>query len=376
MFVNQRLDLMGVVLAAALSVAGVPLPARAADVAEARFQAADTPRARTDGDAKAQALLDLVSWEPAAFEVRCTSTPGLAYDALVRFDSPMPSGKRWVDEVVLVWYAARGVDGKALEAPAVLMVHTLQPNMLIADQIARVFARRGLHVFVLQLPGYGHRWEGPGNFPGVTALKHGRQAVADCLRARDAIAVLPNIKPGPIALQGTSLGGFVAATAGAIDGRDSRGDIRGGKREISRGFDPVVLLISGGDGYGTLMNGRFDAMFLRLALERQGYRGAALRKLLEPVEPLNVAHRLDPRRTWLISARDDVTIPRASSDALADAIGLDDDHRPWLSTNHYTTLVLLPSVAQYMADIILGKEAGPITAPAAAATRPSAPYSP
>ena len=187
-----------------------------AEVTEAKFQATDTPRTPTDDNPQVQAILDRVLWEPGTFEVRCTSTPGLAYDALVRFDSQIPSGKRWVDEVVLVWYAARGEDGQAIEAPAVLMVHTLHPKMLIADQLARVFAKRGLHTFILQLPGYGHRWEGPGHFPGVTALKHGRQAVADCLRARDAIAALPNIKPGQIALQGTSLGGFIAAAAAGI----------------------------------------------------------------------------------------------------------------------------------------------------------------
>jgi dienelactone hydrolase len=171
----------------------------------------------------------------------------------------------------------------------------------------------------------------------VTALEQARQAVADCLRARDAIRALPNIKPGPIALQGTSLGGFVAATVGGIE----------------PSFDPVVLLISGGDGYGTLMNGLHDAMHLRQALEREGYRGDALRTLLEPVEPLRVAHRLNPQRTWLISARDDVTIPKANSDALAEAVGLDDEHHIWLNATHYTAAVLLPAVTQYMADIIL-----------------------
>ncbi len=339
MLVKQRLKLIYAVLAVGLLVACVH-SAHAGGVAEATFAATDSPKARVDDDPKVQAILDAVSWDAGGFEVRCTATPGLGYDALVRFDSPMPTGKRQVDRVVLVWYAARGEDGEAMEAPAVLMVHSLHPQMIVADHLAKTFAMRGLHTFVLQLPGYGHRWGGQGSDPGVTALVHGRQAVADCLRARDVIAALPNIKPGPIALQGTSLGGFVAATAGGIE----------------QAFDPVVLLISGGDCYNALMNGQHDAMFLRQALNRRGYRGEALGDLLEPVEPLRVAHRLNPERTWMISARDDVTIPRASSDALAQAVGLDDDHRMWLGTNHYTTLLLLPAAAQHMADIILGEE--------------------
>jgi dienelactone hydrolase len=331
---------MHVVFALALLIVGGLGAAHGQAIAEETFTATDTAGARVDGNPNVQALLDAVSWKPSEFEVRCASTPGLRYDALVRFDSPMPSGNRWVDEVVMMWYAARGEDGEAIEAPAVLMVHTLQPQMIIAKQLARDFAKRGLHAFVLQLPGYGHRWEGQGHFPAAAALLHGRQGVADCLRARDAIAALPNIKPRPIALQGTSLGGFVAATAGGIE----------------PAFDPVVLLISGGDCYGALVNGRYDAMFLRKSLNQIGYHGERLRELVEQVEPLRVAHRLDPDRTWLISARDDVTIPRASSDALAQAIGLDDEHRLWLGTNHYTTLFVLPAAAQRMADLILGEE--------------------
>ena len=310
----------------------------AAGVAEAVFQTRDTPISRKAQTPETQAVLDRVSWDYAEFEVRCTATPGLKYDALVRFDSPIPSGNRWVDRVVMRWYAARGQDGEAIEAPAVLMIHTLQPQMLISDQLAQAFAKRGLHTFVLQLPGYGERWEGRGVFPVVTTLVHGRQAVTDCLRARDAIRALPNIKPGPIALQGTSLGGFVAATVGGIE----------------PSFDPVLLLISGGDCYGALKTGEHDAKFLFQELIREGYAGLKLRHMLESVEPLRVAHRLDPERTWLVTARDDVTIPRSSSDALAEAIGLDDEHRLWLATNHYTTLVVLPGVAEGMADIILG----------------------
>jgi len=346
MIVKQRPNPVNITFWLAMFVVGGLSSAHGAEPTEAKFQARDTPWTTTDDNPRVRAVLDGVSWEPGGFEVRCTATPGLAYDALVRFDSPLPSGQRWVDRVVLTWYAARGKDGKAIEAPAVLMVHSLHPRMLIANQLAASMAKRGLHVFIIQLPGYGWRWEGLGHFPGVTALEHGRQAVADCLRARDAIAALPNIKPGPIALQGTSLGGFVAATAAGIDPGPARG------------FDPVVLLISGGDSYGALMNGQFDARFLRRSLERKGYVGQKLKDLLEPVEPLRVAHRLNPRRTWLISARDDLTVPRASSDALAKAIGLDDSHRIWLGTNHYTTLLLLPAAAQTMADIILGEEPG------------------
>ncbi len=312
-------------------------------VAEARFTAKDTVREWADNKSETDTFLKNIQWEPGEFEVRCTATPGLRYDALVRFESPVKTGDRWLDEVVLVWYAARGEDGKAIEAPAVLMVHSLHPQMIVADQLAQQFAKQGLHTFVIQMPGYGHRWDRLRRYPGTTTLINGRQTIADCLRAKDAISVLPNIKQGPIALQGTSLGGFVAATVGGID----------------PSFKPVVLLISGADGYSTLTNGQHDAMYLRNALARLGYQGESLRDLLDPVEPLHVAQRLDPAQTWMINARDDQTIPRANSDALAEAVGLEDEHRLWVNANHYTAALLLKPVTEKMVQIIKGEEVMP-----------------
>ena len=333
----KRLSRVVGVLVIGLCVSG--LHAQTDQVAHASFEARDSPRTWTDDDPATRAFLAQFAYEPAAFKVRCTSTPGLDYDALVKFDSPKPSGQKWVDEVVMLWYAARDENQQPIEAPAVLMVHSLHPQMIVAKQIARTFAKRGIHAFVIELPGYGLRWDGRQVHPGVTALEHGRQAVADCLRAHDAVKALPNIKPGPIALQGTSLGGYVAAAVGGID----------------TSFEPVLLLISGADGYGTLMNGQHDARYLKEALAREGYQGDALRKLLDQVEPLHVASRLDPENTYLISANDDVTIPKANSDALADAVGLDASHHVHLQATHYTTMVLIPAASEYMANIILGQ---------------------
>ena len=305
-------------------------------VRSASFQSKDTYAPGTDNDADAKALLGLVGWEPEPFEVVCTSTPGLRYDALVRFDSPRPSGDEAIDRVALTWYAARDEHGQPIEAPAVLMVHSIQSQMVVADVIARHFKQEGLHAFVLQLPGYGERWKA-GRHPAVVALEHGVQSIADCRRAYDAIRVLPNVKPGPIALQGTSLGGFVAATAGALDGV----------------FDPVLLVISGADAYHAIDNGLHDALYLKLALSRVGYEGEKLRALLEPVEPMHVVHRLNADRTWLFSADKDATIPRHCSDMLARLVGLDKSHHIRLDTNHYTSMLLLPAVSKQMARLVL-----------------------
>ncbi|GAB4192553.1 MAG: hypothetical protein Kow00105_06620 [Phycisphaeraceae bacterium] len=312
----------------------------------ATFNARDADRTWSDDRTETEVLLESLSWRSAGFEVVCLATPDQPYDALVRFPSPKPSGRGVLDTVALQWYAARDRDGRAIEAPAVLLIHSLHPRMVVARQIAGYFKAKGIHAFVLELPGYGSRRAAPEQHPGVTALEHGAQAVADSLRAYDAIRALPNISPGPIAIQGTSLGGFVAATVGAIDRR----------------FDPVVLLISGADGYATLREGLHDARYLRQALERKGYQGEAIRQLLDPVEPLHYVHRLDPERTWLISARQDQTIPPTSRQALVDAIGLDEKHHRTVEASHYTITMFLPIISDYMADLILheGRQPSPI----------------
>ena len=61
---------------------------------EAHFKAVDSPRVLTDDDARTRAVLEQFAWQPAEFDVRCTATPGLAYDALVRFASPWSSRRR------------------------------------------------------------------------------------------------------------------------------------------------------------------------------------------------------------------------------------------------------------------------------------------
>src|SRR5690606_14695876 len=148
--------------------------------------------------------------------------------AVVTFPSPRPRGDARQNRVAMAWFAARDEHGQVIEAPAVVVVHSLHPAMPFATAVARNLSGRGIHVFVLHLPGYGLRSHGD---PAAVlhALLHPRQSVAEVRRARDAVAALPNIRRGEIGVVGISLGGFAAAAAASIDGA----------------FDPVVLVLSG-----------------------------------------------------------------------------------------------------------------------------------
>jgi len=300
------------------------------------FEVADTlDIALTDADdAAARSLLKGIAWEPERFEVRRES--GFAGDdvyARFTFASPRPAGRPRQDRVTLDWYAATDDADQVIEAPAVLVIHSLHPRMLLARMLARGLSSQGVHAFVIELPGYGSRIDGPPRFAGVTALIHARQGVADIRRARDVIAALPEVRDGSVSIEGTSLGGFAAATGASLDGA----------------FDQVFLVLTGGDAFGALSNGQADAARLRASMKHAGYEGEKLRGLLEPVEPLRVAHRLDPQRTWLFSARQDNVIAPKHAEKLAEAIGLPEDHHVRFDGNHYSALVLLPGVVERMA---------------------------
>lgn len=312
----------------------------------------------------ARRVLETVSWERGAFAILVEPAEGGDYAATVDFPSPLPDVDEGLNRVRLRWYPARRlaaaaagpaggegdlsvVGGEAGEAvgggaASVLLVHSLHPDMPVATMLARGLSGRGVHAFVLELPGYGSRAATPPRMTGVTALLRAAQAVADVRRGRDVIAALADlpqgdaarrpIDPGRIAVQGTSLGSFVAATASALDGC----------------FSQTFLLLSGGDGLDVLRHGQKDAFHVRNALRHYGYDDAALAELIGPIEPLAIADRLDPAATWMFNAVDDVVIPRQNAERLADAIGLDPSHRVWMPGNHYTAFLLLPGVLERM----------------------------
>ena len=72
--------------------------------------------------------------------------------------------------------------------------------------------------------------------------------------AGDAVAVLPHVDERTIALQGTSLGGFVSASSASLDGR----------------YDAVFLMLAGGDLHDIIMHGEKDAAKVRQKLEEHG----------------------------------------------------------------------------------------------------------
>lgn len=306
-------------------------PAIALEPADS-FLVSDTLEPRPEEAEAAKQALAALLWEPQEFEVSYEAVGRAGVHGTLSFASPRPVERERQDRINLDWYPARDESGQIRSAPAVLVVHSLHPQLLMARMIARSLSAQGVHAFVIELPGYGRRIDGRPKYTGVTALEHAAQGVADIRRAADVVAAVPAVADGRVALQGTSLGGFFATGAAAIDAR----------------FDGVFLFLSGGNCFDVLTSGGKDARRLRQSMENVGYDDDRLRELIDPVEPLVLAHRLDAERTYLFTARGDEVVTAANSKRLARAIGLDEKHHVEYDGNHYTSLLLLPGMVERM----------------------------
>jgi pimeloyl-ACP methyl ester carboxylesterase len=295
------------------------------------YQAKDTLNIGKEASADAKKCLDGLKWPVEEFTVRCDKPPKRG-DYLVRFPAPIKSGDALNDLVAMEWHIARDKKMQPMKAPAIVVVHESGSNMAVGRLFAKGLQMRGFHTFMIHLPHYGERRRGrrrPTEADLFTAI---RQAVADVRRARDAVSVLPFVDASHIALQGTSLGGFVSATSASLDD----------------GYDSVFLLLAGGELFDLIQNGKRDTAKVRQELEKAGLGGEKLRELVNRIEPTRIAHRLNPKSTWLYSGKFDTVVPLKNALALARSAKLDHMHHIHMNSDHYTGIVYLPFVISHI----------------------------
>jgi dienelactone hydrolase len=308
--------------------------------ATSKFSCADTLSCGDEPSDDAKECLNGLAWIASDFAVTLEPPAPGCGDWLVRFPSARPIGNPKNDLAAMEWYAARDPQGNIRRSPAVVVVHESGKQMTVGRLLAKGFNSYGLHSFLLQLPGYGVRRDEELSDAerGLTTML---QAIADVRRARDAVAGLPPIDPTCIAVQGTSLGGFVTATAAGLD----------------RGYDRVFILLAGGDLEEVIFNGAKDAAKVRRKLAAAGVTDQQIKELAHQVEPLRLAHRLDPTTTWLYTGKFDDVVPPRCSHALAKAARLSAEHHMELEADHYSGILYLPKVVRHMAVQILGATA-------------------
>ncbi len=300
------------------------------------YRARDTLRIKRDSSADANDCLQGFRWQRTRFPVQVTRSSDNRYRWLVNFPSPLPSGDSTNDLVSVEWHAVVDDQGNIIRAPAVVVVHESGSSMDVGRLFARSMQAGGIHGFLIQLPYYGNRRSDGQPESGDKLVRTLQQGSADVRRARDAVAAIPAVDDRYIAVQGTSLGGFVVACSASLDNR----------------FDDCFIMLAGGQLYEMISSGQKDTASAREKLAEAGYQGEKLRQLLAPVEPTRIAHRLDADKTWLYTATQDTVVPLSSANALARSAGLKEDHQMLMEANHYTAILHLPRILDHVVNRI------------------------
>lgn len=306
------------------------------DILGKSFPAQDSLSIDADSIPDANQCLDGLRWQPGDFSVQCERPLEWRYDAIVRFPSPLSTGDERNDQVAMEWHMARDEQGDIVAAPAVIVVHESGRGMTVGRTFALLLSRHRLHTFLVQLPGYGERRDKSKPESTADMMIRMRQGVADVRRARDAALTLPLVDNDHVALQGTSLGGFVSSTVAGLD----------------NGFDSVFLMLSGGNLFDVLQQGDRDAEKMRQRLQQEGVTAEKLREMLYVVEPNRLAHRLRPHSTWLFSGRTDTVVPLESALSLVKAAKLPSEHHVILEADHYSGVVFIPDMIKRVHDEI------------------------
>ncbi len=311
-------------------------PATAADgpgfLKQFRFSTRDSLDTSGESSADARDCLKGLAWTPGRFTIDCRKPIDGRGDALVRFPSPVPVGMPTNDRVAMEWYVAGADQAQPRRARSIIVVHESGRGMTVGRIFAASLRKQGLHAFLLQLPGYGQRAVN-GRPPASRFFPLLRQAIADIRRARDAVLALPLIDPEHVSLQGTSLGGFVVATAAGLD----------------NGFDSVFVTLAGGNLYDLIQHGQRDTAKIRERLTAAGVTDRQLKEMARRIEPTRLAHRINPKRLWLFSATRDTVVPLKNALALAEAARLPGNQHVKLPADHYTGIIFLPSMCQLIA---------------------------
>jgi len=306
---------------------------------ESTFEGNDSLNVGIESNEDARACLDGLKWIPTKFPVRLEPAQKDCGDWLVRFPSPKPTGNARNDEVAMEWYQVKNKAGQPSSGPAAVIIHESGSGMTVGRIIAKALRSKGIHTFMVQLPYYGVRRGAGGRPKDINLIGALQQGITDARRAKDAVACMPYVDTSRISLQGTSLGGFVTATTAGLD----------------QGYHRVVVFLAGGDLYSVIMEGKKESEKVREELLGQGMSENDVRQMLLSIEPLRLAKRIDPSRTWLFSALYDDVVPPRNSKLFAEAAHLTKSHHLEMEANHYSGVVFLPTVTQQMADIMFEK---------------------
>lgn len=276
--------------------------------------------------AQGDPLLNVYRYPPGPVEAQVQPTGGDATvsEFFVTYPSLVQTGSPANDRVAAFYFVPR-TPGRH---PVVLILHALGSRRARLEQwIGREFAHRGLAALVLVLPYHmmrkapGGLWTAiqQGDADGILAV--GVQAILDLRRALDWLETREEIASDRMGVVGISLGAIGGAIALGVDDRVKAGVL------ILGGADPAHLVWTS-----------WLTWLLRWRLARRGLTEASLRARWRALDPVTFAAGARGKAIYMINARFDFIIPRASAKQLWEALG-----RPpieWLPTDHYTAYFL------------------------------------
>jgi len=170
--------------------------------------------------------------------------------------------------------------------------------------------------------GLDYPWEGPRQltwFQFLVRVFSVRRAMlltpSAVILGVDYLESRPDVDISGLVLAGASFGAQLITVAGALDERASS-----------------VLIIYGGGDYSALLraNLKVKPLWLRSAIARAGAG------LLAPIEPLDYAGLIAPRRTVIMNGREDDRIPLESVEMLYEA-AREPKELVWLETGHISS---------------------------------------
>lgn len=220
--------------------------------------------------------------------------------------------------------------------PAVIILDILAGDQTVSRTAAMYLAQNGIAGLCLHLPYYGPRRPAGEKVrflsPNVKQTTEAmRQAVLDCRRAATWLAAQSEVDSERLGIMGTSLGSFPAAMTCAMEPR----------------LKSVALLLGGG-GLVEAYQDHPEMVKVRPLLQLLGADRDALKKLIDPIDPITYADRLKTRRVLMIAAKHDEVVPAVAAKQLWEASGK--QRIVWYDTSHVGAALYTLSILEQVRD--------------------------
>lgn len=206
----------------------------------------------------------------------------------------------------------------------IIVLHIAGGDFELSRFQCRLLARSGFAALFVKLPYYGERRPENVRVRMLSGdlqigIKSMQQAVVDLRRTCDWIASRPDLEHDQMGLLGVSLGGVAGALATANEPRITH----------------ACLIMAGGAIEHIMYESHErEAREFRGIWVKNGKNREEFAEVMAPIDPARYGDQLKDRIILMINARDDQTIPRASTVALWEATGR--QRQVWYPCGHYS----------------------------------------